>query len=582
MTPIVSSKGRQTWSWSSVATPPVWPHVRQEVVLAVTRDNGGVDLAELRSLLKSEDPRASLALETILGFEQQDWVTIFHDDNSDAGGDLRIACFLKPEAVEDALRDSSFDLDNGGGRPGFVGYSNGEGGWNVEYLTVGSEEVVPLVFHRYFSGPFPNIVELAEDFRLVWDLYEDRATGRFLTTDELGDIITVAEFRDGDLRVNKRYLRRYQAARQLALSLQVVVDRRGGDEISHLTSINVDVAEGQVRLAYHGGDGLYDDDRPNFTRLLGKRIILPPPIERCDLWPYEPTKQYETFIIGTDAEGDPIMHTCDPDTLANYFEKNEDAPHYLTPVFFERRVFDKYYADSDRYEVSDGYLRASGAWGLRMDDALDNHVAVFLGDLGSDIPYREQQYWRSFNVAPPGSMSETAIRRSFLGQFYDSDRIEHRFVASYNRVLRAWQACYGWPLYKPPHEGDAHIEHSIHVPTNAGFGQFDDQIVRLAKLVVDSLNEEEMSTALVNPIKEEKGIAKLERILGQLGIASDPLCADLRRVQGVRTRSAAHRKGGDFELTTLLAGAADLPSLFTDLLERLIQDFDALSGALTA
>jgi hypothetical protein len=48
-----------------------------------------------------------------------------------------------------------------------------------------------------------------------------------------------------------------------------------------------------------------------------------------------------------------------------------------------------------------------------------------------------------------------------------------------------------------------------------------------------------------------------------------------------RTRSAAHRKGGDFELTTLLAGAATLPALFADLLEALIRAFDALSAAVT-
>jgi hypothetical protein len=59
-----------------------------------------------------------------------------------------------------------------------------------------------------------------------------------------------------------------------------------------------------------------------------------------------PLDQYETFIVGTDDEGESVIHTCDPDTLANYFGKNPAAPHYLTPVSFERRVFDKYYADT--------------------------------------------------------------------------------------------------------------------------------------------------------------------------------------------------------------------------------------------
>jgi hypothetical protein len=534
------------------------------------------DLATLRHFLAQEDPKASAALESVVVFEQQDWVTVFHDENDVDGGDLRMACFLRPEGVEQAITHVSFDLGPGEGLPGFMSSPGGDGDSEYTYLTAGAEGVVPLIYNRNFSGPFPRVVELAEDFRLFWDLYEDRATGKFVMTDEVGDTITVAEWCGDDLCVNKRYLRRYQAARQFFLVLQVVVDRRGGGEIDHLTSESRDVSEDSVIFAYHGGDGLYNDDRPNFTRLLGKRIIPPPPIERSGVWPYEEPREYESFIVGLDEEGDAITHTCNPDTLANYFGKNPDAPHYLTPVFFTRNVLDTYYADSDRYQVEDGYLREVSTWGLRMDNAMDNHVAVFLGDLGSDIRHSIQRHWRSFNVAPPGQMSETAIRRSFLGQFYDSDRVEHRLFASYRKLIDAWRVHYGWPLYKPLHEGDAHVANSMHVPTNPSFGQFDDQIIRLAKLVVDSLNEADISLATTSPGGGEKGIAKLRRLLGELGV-DDNVCGVLGRVQGARTRSAAHKKGGDFDPLALLDGAADLPTLFADLLEQLIEDFDALA-----
>lgn len=399
-----------------------------------------------------------------------------------------------------------------------------------------------------------------------------------MTTDEVGDVVTVVEWRGADMLVNKRYLRRYQAARQLALSLQIVVDRRGADEIAHLGATNVDVVEEGVYFAYHGGTGLFSDERPNFTRLLGKRVLPPPPIEQSGVWPHEPPAEYERYIIGTDEEGNPILHSCDPDSLANYFGKNPESPHYLTPTFFERAVLDKYYADPDRYQVGDGYLHASGAWGLRLDNALQNHVAVFLGDLGRDLPYREQQYWKSYNVRPQDSMSETAIRRSFLAQFYDSDRVEHRFVASFDQLNEIWRSRFGWPLYKPLHEGDAHLVHSIHVPTNPSFGQFDDQIIRLAKLVVDSLNEEQIEAATSLPVAEAKGIGKLERLLDELKIESAPICSDLRRIQGARTRSAAHRKGGDFDLAEMLGDAPDLPALFAALLESLIADFDTIAA----
>lgn len=533
-------------------------------------------LDELRSLLKAQDPRASAALESVLAFEGQDWVLAFHDERGDAGDDLRIACFLHPDAVENALANESFDLGPGEGRPGFVGYGDGQGNLATRYVLVGEEDVVPLVFDRYFSGPFPNVVELAEDFRLFWDLYEDREKRAFLTIDELGNVVVVAEWQGTDLVVRKQYLRRYQAARQLTLALQLVIDQRGGKELEHLVDVSCDVAEDQVIFAYRGGEIPISGEQPYFTRLIGKRVISPPAPEYSDVWPYEKPKEFETFIIATDENGDPVTHTCDPKTLSNYFGANPGEPHYLTPVFFDRKVLDKYYADSDRYRVEDGYLREASTWGLRMDNALEDRVAAFLGDLGSDIPYREQQYWKSYNVPPSGPMSETAIRRSFLGQFVDSQRVEHRFVDAHNRLAELWEDRFGWPLYKELHEGDAYVVHSIHVPTNPSFGQFDNEITPLAKLVVDSLNEDQIVKATAAPAKGEKGIAKLKRLLDEQGI-SDTVCTELARVQGARSRSAAHRKGSDFDLAALLDGSTDLPSLFNDLLERLIAAFTGLS-----
>jgi len=119
--------------------------------------------------------------------------------------------------------------------------------------------------------------------------------------------------------------------------LQFCVDRRGGDELKHLDTLNIDIDEGDVRLAYHGSNGILGGAADRyFTRLVGKRIISPPPVEKAGLPPFDGPQEYSHFIIGIDAEGDAVEHTCDPDQLANYFGKNPDAPHFLTPVFFRR------------------------------------------------------------------------------------------------------------------------------------------------------------------------------------------------------------------------------------------------------
>ena len=90
-----------------------------------------------------------------MGFEQQDWVMIFKGETPH--GELRIAGLLRLEGVERALDEASFD--HASGYPGFVISSDPAGGLRTEYLTVRAGEEVPLVFHRYFNGTFPEVVE---------------------------------------------------------------------------------------------------------------------------------------------------------------------------------------------------------------------------------------------------------------------------------------------------------------------------------------------------------------------------------------------------------------------------------------
>jgi hypothetical protein len=546
-------------------------------------DRRDVTLDELASFLREHDEQAALLLDRMSRLDEDGWVTVFEPFAVE--GAVYVLAFLSTgDMVEKVLTRTGWDFLAGSGRPGFVVWWDGENGEQVEYQTVGAEGVFPLVFLRTFDGAFPKVVELAEDFRLKWDLFERRPGQEWVTTDDVGDVVVVAELRDGALRIRKDYLRKYQAARQLALVLQVVVDRRAGDELAHLSDVNLQVREGEFVLAYHGDGGMgghLSGEDKHFTRLIGKRVVPAPPIERCGDYPFEPAARFATFIIDTDEEGEPVEYSADPDALANYFGANPDAPHFLTPVYFDRGVLDKYYADSDRYEIDDGRITSRSAWSLQIDNALEKHVVVFLGDLGG-LPYREQQYWRSHNVLPVGGMSETAIRRAFLGEFADSTHVEHRFQATYDQVNAAWRARFGTPLYLEPHKGDAHLLKALHVPTNPSVAAFDTQAVNLAKVVVDSLNESGVSDLLGSKVAEEKGIAKLDRLGKDKAVqAVANLCSVLREVQGIRSRAAAHRKGGDFDVTVLLAGAPDLPTRFRRLLADLTTAFHALIAELT-
>ncbi len=73
--------------------------------------------------------------------------------------------------------------------------------------------------------------EVAEDFRLLWNLFEDRATGEFKRFEDGGDVVVVIRQGDTAMQIRKSYLRRYQAARQLALILQAFSEIHGGEEL---------------------------------------------------------------------------------------------------------------------------------------------------------------------------------------------------------------------------------------------------------------------------------------------------------------------------------------------------------------
>ncbi len=521
---------------------------------------------DLRRILAEEDVPAAGVLEDLVDSGADGWTVAYADLDGPGYSGGRFCCFLEPgERLDRALRDPSWDLAPGQGGPGFIGYGEADG-WRYEYVGVGGDAVVPLVHHRTFDDGSDALIELAEDFRLLWRLREDRARGEFWTTNDAGDRVVVAKWQDGRLLVRTSYIRRYQAARQLVYAEFVEITRHNDDTMPTVNPHNLDIQDGTYVLAYHTGQFT----RLPFSRLLGKKLTSPPPREAYGGWPFEAPQEYIDFIIGADDNGRDITHTSNPDELANYFGANPGAPHYLTPVYFRRDVLRKYY-DDDRYSVSDGYIRHAYLWGLRVDNNTADNVVVFLGDLGRDLPHDEQMYWRSFNIQPEGSMSETNFRRSFLGEFADPERVEFRFRSAYEAANDAWEQRFGWRLYREPGADDRHIIEGLDVPITDGFSEFDGEVIPLAKLVVDSLNEREIRNATAEPVK-------LERLLTELGFEDrEELLQPLRDIQGARSRSGAHLKGSEFDPDVLRGDAPSLPALFESYLERLISGLTKLT-----
>jgi hypothetical protein len=480
---------------------------------------------------------------------------------------------MQPHLVAQAMKHPSWDLLFEGARPGFSRSFDGTAEL-ITFMPIGAAGIEPLVHVRFRNGRFAREIDLSDEFRLLFDLRQSDPNSWY-SIDEAGDEHQAIVRTDNEVRVRTALVRRYQAARQLSLILQID-SNLWNDALRGLVKVSGELQRQDTCLNYWRGDLDNTDHRP-FSRLVGKRALAPPPIEECGLWPYEARAKFETFVIGVDHLGRPIEHTSDPDQLANYFGANPGSPNYVTPVKFKREVLDKYYRQSDKYSVEDGYLRAGGYWGVRIDNDLPDRVIVMLGDLGRDLPYSEQKYWRSFNVAESGRFSETAFRRGFLAQFADAASPDLQFRRLYAELNSGWLTRLGWPLFIEPGPEDAHLLGQLHILSRDHQAEFDEQVLTLSKLLVDSLNETRISEAISPGPTDEKGIVKLDRLLESLAFPDRETVVDtFREIQAIRSSGAAHRKGRRYEKLRAKAGAPDRRQWFADLLERALVALELL------
>jgi len=497
--------------------------------------------------------------------------------------------FIPVSKVENCLADISWDFMHGWGMPGAVEYHEGKSK-RVAYLRYGNDRgIEPLVIDREFHGMQEDYVEISEEFRLFHQLYHDRKQDRYFKYDDSGSEYLIAIVEPNRVQIRLKEIRQFLAIKEMYLSLQF--DYR---EHSVYTLEELGLEKGSEENRgdlfcwglFYGDLGCRGTDRA-FSRLLGKRLIPPLPKEKSGLWGFtkkEP-KKYVDFIIGLDENGNEIIHTSDPGELANNFGANPDAPHYLTPVQFRKQVLDKYYQQPNKYSVDSGVLYCGSLWCVGIDNHFDDRVAAWLGDLGRDLPYEEQLHWRSFNIPPTGGVSETYFRRQILAQAIDSDRPEHEFRKLYDRVQSECKKSLGWQILLPLAQKDFHYLKAIRVPSTDEQKDFDDLILALTKILVDSLNEKEFNKLIPASERNEikSGILRLERILQMCGFSGyESHIQFLRNLQNLRSAGTAHRKNNNYQkiakefnvdnqsLSTVFKGILILSIKFLDFLEFVV------------
>ena len=313
---------------------------------------------------------------------------------------------------------------------------------------------------------------------------------------------------------------------------------------------------------------------------------MPKPVDECGYWPYEKDYEYLDFIVGTDEYGENKYFTSDPNKLANNFGANPDAPHYLTPVFFNKEVLQKYLAHPDMYSIEDGYLRCSGLWGLRMDNHHKKHVIVYLGDLGKDLPHSEQQHWKNYNINSTGKISDTKFKRDFLGLFANAEISDLKFKSVFQKFQNEWYNNFGWYLFLPLTPGDKYNFENIHIPIVNTQDEFDHLILSLVKVIIDSINEKEIKKLIKNPFDKKTGnelkgsISKLERLFDENNLPGYSSHIEfLRNLQDLRSSGTGHRKGSKYDKTSKVfeLDGNNFIDVFDLILEKIIDFLNYLT-----
>lgn len=492
------------------------------------------------------------ALLLLRNGKQKQWLIVdwdWHTDHGDNGGVY--VGLVRSEKAAECLKSISWDVSKGDSLTGFSMWWDDEV-WKTEYSYAPvSADSWPLVVHRDFYGVAETQYELIEEFRHFHNLWHDRKSDNYYKIKDNGDRQKVV-FRDTNnaLLVDTAMLRQFCAARDLCIILQVDVIQFFNEEISESSQ---EFHEDDLVATIHKTNDASFSGKPAFGSVLGKSIIRPLAKERCGIWPYETNKSYESYIIGVMEDGSDATYTSDPESLDNYFGKNPGHPHYLTPIYFRKDVLKKYLERPSLFSVEDGHLRCGSLWSVRIDNDHEDHVIVFLGDLGRDLPESEQRYWRSFNIRPEGGLSESCFKRSFLGEFADPLNAELLIKPARQKLLELWRKAFGFNLYAPFHEDDKGILADLRLPIGDEWIEFDKCTIAATKIFVDYLNEADLVKGATDTIKQLevkepsrpiRGIDKLVAWLSEHGGDTNLLeCIDsLRIAQALRSKSAAHRK----------------------------------------
>ena len=427
-------------------------------------------------------------------FNNSGWITLC---------DKRIfSCLVNDNIAANSMAYDTWDINHSRVGPLINEQSDGT---FISYSRYESNDSEPIVMYLENEGRWSEEAFLAEEFVMYFKLHKE-GKGKneyvYYQVDECGDDVEVARVTGINLEVKLKYVKEYIAVKKLNLLVftdEVINDTRSIDELGGNKIPWTTIKDSDFIFSYalqeSAGCGLGYKSCAVFR---GKCMMRYNDKDIQHLWKLRDSG-YESFIVGSDEDGNEVFISCDENRMPNLFTRQGDEPYSLSPVFFKRDVLSKYFQAEDKYSVQDGYLLGP-SWGIRIDnDRSDDYVVVALVDLGR-MPHKEQLHWKNFNVLPPsnGSYSMTTFCRWFDAIPTNcSEAPDLIFKQLYTQVNDRWRMKYGWSLFKELAADDQYHFETLHLMGQENDQkEFDGLIQSITKLIIDSLNEKQLVKAI--------------------------------------------------------------------------------------
>lgn len=116
----------------------------------------------------------------------QEWIAVYYSHKTDQEDLLLYSCLISEQMQSKALSDPSWDLRFGEGFPGFCSvYKNGKR--SDFYSRYPQDGVEPLILFLNHHGMKPDSLEISEEFRHYFKLFNDTANRKYIYIDSFGN-----------------------------------------------------------------------------------------------------------------------------------------------------------------------------------------------------------------------------------------------------------------------------------------------------------------------------------------------------------------------------------------------------------